>query len=178
VKLYYLLPVLIVLSCGSRKRELQQTASKFDFKAEIDTSAKIAIKAQSLQNHNESIHKKFLETRINYQGKVGDSMSVKKYGPDGKLESEYKFTGSGTADLSEKESESESNKIIQSSQDTQTNIEASGHKKIAASGSKKAKDLKVERTGVSWITGFQVLIGLLLIILLCRWIKKHVLNQK
>ena len=176
-KLIYLLPVLVLLSCGSRKRELQESVSKFNFKSEIDTTAKITIKAQALQSQAEKTRQRFLETKIKYQGKAGDSMSVKKYGPDGKLESEYKFTGSGTADLSEKESESESNKITQSSQATQADIETSGSKKVAASGTDKAKAVKVERTGMSWMTGLQVIIGLLLLYLVYRWIKNHVLKK-
>ena len=169
-KLAYLLPVLVVLSCGSRKRELQKSVSEFDYKAKFDTSAVVAIKAEAIKTTSESLRQRFLNTRIKYQGKAGDSLSVQKFGPDGKLEAEYKFKGTGSADLSEQEGESDLQTASKTSENTTTDIRASASKKIAAAGKNENKNVKVERTAFPW---WLWLILIVLVIVTIRYVYRR-----
>lgn len=145
VKKLMLLSLLVLASCGTRKRELQESKVKYLFESSVDTSF----------NSKQQLERKMVEliklnqysknTTIEYEGNEGDSLSVQQFGPGGKLISETKIKGKGKAKISESQEELNSDKKLEQTEETKSDVKASGKKKIKAAAAEKKSQLKVER---------------------------------
>jgi len=144
-----LLLASFLVSCGSKKKQLEKTKSEIEVKRKLDsvTFSKTVIASEAKQTVAEKTTSK--EKVIEYQGKAGDSLKVIEKGPDGKIISETIITGTGKATVTEKETTID--KIVNKAEAFIETIDKKANVKLEELHKERAKALKldVKKTGPS-----------------------------
>jgi thiol:disulfide interchange protein len=159
-----LLLASFLVSCGSKKKQLEKTKSDIEIKRKLDsvTFSKITSEKNKVEVVAEKETQK--EKVIEYQGKKGDSLKVIEKGADGKIISETIITGTGKATVTEKETTL--NKIVNKAEAFIETIDKKANVKLEELHKERAKTLKldVKKTGPSlsfyiWITAIIAIVA-------------------
>jgi hypothetical protein len=162
-RLIYLLPVLLLLGCASRHKEVSQTVSKFKYDAQLDTTFNFA---KQLQLSTSLLDSSTLQERnmvIEYDGALGDSLSVENFGTGGQLLSKTVIKGKGKSKITSGEKQETHQEQTKVDVAELVDLKATGATKINGEAFKESLDKKVEKTGfnlLSYLWIFLLLLGL------------------
>lgn len=159
--------VLIVSGCASRKKEVQQHKSNYSFSSQVDSTFSFSGQYRQQQESREQQNTSSLVTRVNYDGKKGDSLSIKKFGPDGKLQSQTLITGSGKADITEESGSATRNFHVKSEGQEHVQQHASGKHDTAVATVQEDSSKMLTTKGLTW--GFWLFFLIILLVLIGRW---------
>lgn len=169
-KLIYIGLILIIalmLSCSSTKKNIARSESKTQSTLEVDSTASSSKIVDASLVKNEVSDEESNEEVIEYDGLPGDTLSVKKYGENGKLLSETKISGKGKAKISKNKKKSHKSQSETKHESAKTDGKIHLRKKALASTSNSSFQKHKESSGLSFWTYFWII--LLIIILVILW---------
>ncbi|MES2487566.1 MAG: hypothetical protein V4581_16670 [Bacteroidota bacterium] len=136
----------LMTGCGSRRKTVQSINSGFKFESAIDTSFKFSgiTKVETLSTYSAFLQQS--NTSIEYDGQLGDSLSVEKFGPDGTRISKTVVKGKGKATISDGQKQEQVQASGSSSTQEQSQGEASGSHKAKSEAFQEALDKTVSST--------------------------------
>lgn len=147
---FLLAAMLLLGSCGSRKKEVHRQESSFSFKSDIDTSASFSYNATDLKTFawENTVSQNSLV--IEYTGENGDSISIVNYGADGKIASGTTIKGKGRINVSSGNSTAKASGTGSELKEAEGDFEGSRITKINGEGSSETLDKKAERKS-NWL---------------------------
>jgi preprotein translocase subunit SecG len=159
--------LFMLLSCGSRQKEVSKQRSRIENFSDIDADTSSSAKATVADFKSESSNEDCQEETYEYDGDPGDTLSVKKFGANGKLLSETRLSGKGKAKIIKTHKQVQQ---AQSSLHSESSENASSsHIKKKETSVTETSDYhkKVKASGFTFWTWFWII--LITIILLVLW---------
>ena len=157
----------LFFSCGStRQKDIVKSEVKTETASAVDSvgtereKTNIVIKSDSIFNEET------LEEVYEYDGLLGDTLSIEKYGADGKLLSRTKLTGKGKAKHATTIKKVQGNKTASTASDKETTAAVHVEKKSSEAKSQSNYDKHVKSSGLSFMTWFWIIIIIIVIIIL------------
>lgn len=142
---------VFLLSCGSRKKQLEKTKTEIETNRKLDSvsSSKTIVASEIKQSASESTIEK--EETIEYEGEKGDSLKVIKV-ENGKVISETIITGKGKGTVKNRETKSNTK-----TNKNEASVKIDGQKVSVKKEETKdeisaAKNLNVQKSGFTFAT--------------------------
>jgi len=164
-KLLYLLPVLMLLSCATKHKEVTKTASSFKYLAQLDTTFNFA---KQLQVSTSLLFASSHQERnmvIEYDGALGDSLSVENYGPGGQLLNKTVIKGKGKSKITSGEKQEVHQEEFKTDLTENIDLKATGTTKINGEAYKETLDKTVHKTGFNLLSYLWILLLILGLVL-------------
>lgn len=165
-KISVLLFILLAIACSSRQKEINKTKSRIDQSSSVDSAATSKKASAASAIKNESSDEVTNDECIEYDGQNGDTLSVKKYGPDGKLQSETKISGKGKAKFSNSRKQTHKSQSESKHESEAAELKLKVKKKAAESASNSSFQKHVKSSGISFWTYFWLILLLLIILVI------------
>jgi hypothetical protein len=166
-KLIYILPVLLLLGCASRHKEVTKTVSSFKYDAQLDTTFNFT---KQLQLSTALLASSVLQERnmvIEYDGCAGDSLSVEEFGPGGQLVSKTVIKGKGKSKITSGQKQESHQEEFKANIVDSIDLKATSATKINGDAFTETLDKTVDKTGFSLLSYLWIFI--LLLILVAGW---------
>lgn len=164
--IFFVLVFVVFFSCGSRKKNLEVYREKVKTVSELDSSAFLKLKIETVAKLQEQIKSKERELEIEYEGCEGDSLTVTETGGDGKIISQTTIKGKGRAKVKSKEKTADTVKSEETTEKKDAESGVSVKKKDERLTDLKKKKLDLEKKGLSFWFWFWLILIIIVICLL------------
>lgn len=152
--------------CASRKKTVNKEHIKFKYDASIDSTYRFTSKLTTMSTQSTSEESTYTHSEIDYDGEVGDSLSITNYGADGKMKSRTTVHGKGKAKISSGNQKQVKDTVLKKELQEDTKFEASGNKNISGEAKSVKKTKEIENTGFDFWFWLWILVIIIILVLL------------